>query len=65
MTSSMVQPPGAAPGPPTPRPAIPPDSVVPVVASVVLIGTTIALFGTDATGGPLRSRSRRVRSSPD
>jgi len=30
------------------------DALIPVVALVALIGLTIALFGTDATGGPLQ-----------
>lgn len=30
------------------------DALIPVVALIVLIGTAIALFGTDATGGPLQ-----------
>ena len=30
------------------------DAVIPVVALVFFIGLTIALFGTDATGGPLQ-----------
>ncbi|MFL5726120.1 MAG: Na+/H+ antiporter NhaC family protein [Chloroflexota bacterium] len=30
------------------------DAVIPVVALVLLIATTIAIFGTDATGGPLQ-----------
>ena len=30
------------------------DALIPVVALVVLIGLTIGLFGTDATGGPLQ-----------
>jgi NhaC family Na+:H+ antiporter len=37
-----------------PRPPTLLDAVVPVVALIVLIGTTIVLFGTDATGGPLQ-----------
>jgi NhaC family Na+:H+ antiporter len=37
-----------------PRPPTLLDAIVPVVALIVLIGTTIALFGTDATGGPLQ-----------
>jgi NhaC family Na+:H+ antiporter len=50
----MVQPPGAEPGTRMPRPPSLLDAVIPVVALVVLIGLTIALFGTDATGGPLQ-----------
>src|SRR3954447_23614014 len=30
------------------------DAIIPVVALIVLIATTIAIFGTDATGGPLQ-----------
>ncbi|HEX6474554.1 MAG TPA: Na+/H+ antiporter NhaC family protein, partial [Candidatus Limnocylindria bacterium] len=30
------------------------DALIPVIALVVLIGLTIGLFGTDATGGPLQ-----------
>jgi NhaC family Na+:H+ antiporter len=30
------------------------DALIPVVTLIVLIGLTIALFGTDATGGPLQ-----------
>jgi NhaC family Na+:H+ antiporter len=30
------------------------DALIPVVALIALIGLTIALFGTDATGGPLQ-----------
>jgi NhaC family Na+:H+ antiporter len=30
------------------------DALIPVVALIILIGTAIALFGTDATGGPLQ-----------
>jgi NhaC family Na+:H+ antiporter len=30
------------------------DALIPVVALVILIGLTIGLFGTDATGGPLQ-----------
>ena len=37
-----------------PRPPTLLDAVIPVVALVFLIGLTIALFGTDATGGPLQ-----------
>ncbi len=37
-----------------PRPPSLLDAVIPVVALVFLIGLTIALFGTDATGGPLQ-----------
>jgi NhaC family Na+:H+ antiporter len=42
------------PAPTEPRAPSLLDAIVPVVALVVLIGTTIALFGTDATGGPLQ-----------
>jgi Na+:H+ antiporter, NhaC family len=44
--------PGGAPV--TPRPPTLIDSLIPVVALIFLIGLTIALFGTDATGGPLQ-----------
>jgi len=37
-----------------PRPPTLLDAVIPVVALIVLIGTTVVLFGTDATGGPLQ-----------
>jgi NhaC family Na+:H+ antiporter len=49
----------AAPGGPDPEggrvhPPTMLDAVIPVVALVFFIGLTIALFGTDATGGPLQ-----------
>jgi NhaC family Na+:H+ antiporter len=30
------------------------DALIPVVALIVLLGLTVAIFGTDATGGPLQ-----------
>ena len=39
---------------PPPARAVPPRRAIPVVALIVLIALTIALFGTDATGGPLQ-----------
>ena len=38
----------------TPRAPSMLDALIPVVALVFLIGLTIGLFGTDATGGPLQ-----------
>ena len=37
-----------------PRPPSLVDALIPVVTLILLIGLTIALFGTDATGGPLQ-----------
>ncbi|MFL5778255.1 MAG: Na+/H+ antiporter NhaC family protein [Chloroflexota bacterium] len=37
-----------------PRPPSLLDAVIPVVTLILLIGLTIVLFGTDATGGPLQ-----------
>ena len=37
-----------------PRPPTMVDALIPVVALIALIGLTIAIFGTDATGGPLQ-----------
>jgi NhaC family Na+:H+ antiporter len=49
---------GSTPPPPSPtagpRPPSLVDALIPVVTLIVLIGLTIALFGTDATGGPLQ-----------
>ena len=42
------------PGPRTPRPPSLLDALIPVVALIFLIGLTVALFGTDATSGPLQ-----------
>jgi NhaC family Na+:H+ antiporter len=38
----------------SPRPPSLLDALIPVITLVVLIGLTIVLFGTDATGGPLQ-----------
>jgi NhaC family Na+:H+ antiporter len=39
---------------PTGRPPTLVDALIPVVALILLIGLTVATFGTDATGGPLQ-----------
>jgi NhaC family Na+:H+ antiporter len=46
---------GTAPGGATsPRAPSLVDALIPVVALILLIGLTVAIFGTDATGGPLQ-----------
>src|SRR5262249_27101702 len=51
--SSVAEPPGTAPARVKRAPSLA-ESVLAVAILIVLIVTTVALFGTDATGGPLQ-----------